>query len=722
VQSSAAELLALLKRHFGFTSFRPLQEEIIRDTLGGKDVFALLPTGGGKSLCFQLPALARPGLTLVVSPLIALMKDQVDALQATGIPATFLNSSLGAGEAHARVRALHKGEYRLLYVAPERLMLSGFLTDLRRWNVSLLAIDEAHCISEWGHDFRPEYRQLAQLRQHLPSVPMMALTATATERVRQDIVKLLKLREASNYIGSFNRPNLTYRVLAKRKPYDQVLGLLRARSRESGIIYCQARKTAENVAERLIEDGIKAKAYHAGLTAVERNCHQELFLRDEVRVICATIAFGMGINKPNVRFVMHYDLPKNIEGYYQETGRAGRDGLPSDCVLLFTPGDVIKQRKFIEEKPDPKERQIARTQLEQMVHYAEKGSCRRRELLHYFGEAYAPEHCGACDNCLSPRETYDGTLAAQKFLSCLYRVRQQSGFDFGMNQIAEILTGADTENIRKWDHQRLSTYGIGREQSRAEWKTIGRELSRLGLVRQSNEKFGTLALSAEGLAALKQRAKVSLTRPVMASQPQVHRVGEISCDEVLFERLCQLRKRLADERNLPTHIIVSDVTLRKIAREYPADTNQLLQITGMVDKKVHEFGPALLREISAHLQNNPRQMFADNSFQPSASRPSQASVSNTVRQTLGRFRTGESVEQIASARMLSTGTIYGHLAEALRAGEKIDLSRFFTAEERAEITRAFAELGFINLSPVFQSLGGRYDYGRLKLIRAAMNR
>jgi len=722
VQHSSAELLSLLKRYFGFASFRPLQEEIIRDTLCGKDVFALLPTGGGKSLCFQLPAMVRPGLALVVSPLIALMKDQVDALQASGVPATFLNSSLGSGEAQARLRALHHGEYRLLYAAPERLMLSGFLADLRRWNISLLAIDEAHCISEWGHDFRPEYRQLAQLRLHLPSVPVMALTATATERVRQDIVKLLKLGEASNYIGSFNRPNLTYRVLAKRKPYEQALGFIRSRPRESGIIYCQARKTAEKVAERLVEDGIKAKAYHAGLTAVERTRHQDLFLRDEVRVICATIAFGMGINKPNVRFVLHYDLPKNIEGYYQETGRAGRDGLPSDCVLLFTAGDVIKQRRFIEEKPDPKERQIARTQLEQMVHYAENGSCRRRELLHYFGETYAPEDCGACDNCLSPRETYDGTLAAQKFLSCLYRVRQQSGFDFGINQIAEILTGADTENIRKWKHQQLSTYGIGREQSRTEWKVIGRELTRLGFVRQSNEKFSTLALSAEGLAALKQRSRVTLTRPVMAAQAQAHHVGEIACDEILFERLCQLRKRLADERNLPTHIIVSDVTLRKIARQYPLNRSQLLAITGMVDKKVYEFGPALLHEISAHLQTNPRQIFADDSFEPSAHRPGKASLGDTVRQTLVRFRAGESVEQIASARMLTPGTIYGHLAEALRVGEKIDLTQFFTPEERAEIAEAFAKLGFISLSPVFQLLGGRYDYGRLKLIRAAMNR
>src|SRR6266478_1439621 len=440
MNAETAPLQPLLKQHFGFTSFRPLQEEIIREVLARRDVFALLPTGGGKSLCFQLPAMARPGLTVVVSPLIALMKDQVDALQAGGVPATFLNSSLEAAESRSRLRGLRNGDYRLLYVAPERLMLAGFLADLQRWGVNLLAVDEAHCISEWGHDFRPEYRQLAELRPLFPGAPIMALTATATERVRKDIVALLKLRDPSRYVASFNRPNLTYRVLAKNKPYEQLLDFLRARPKESGIVYCQARKTAESVAVRLTEDGAKAKPYHAGLTPAERTKHQELFLRDEVRVMCATIAFGMGINKPNVRFVVHYDLPKNIEGYYQETGRAGREGLPSECLLLFSPGDVVKQTQFIDEKPNAAEQKIAREQLQQMVHYAECSSCRRGELLGYFGEAFETESCGACDNCLSPRAIYDGTVAAQKFLSCVYRVREKTRFSVGLNHIVEVLT------------------------------------------------------------------------------------------------------------------------------------------------------------------------------------------------------------------------------------------------------------------------------------------
>ncbi|HLH52823.1 MAG TPA: DNA helicase RecQ [Verrucomicrobiae bacterium] len=609
MQNDGHVLLPLLKRYFGFTSFRPFQEEIIRDTLAGKDVFALLPTGGGKSLCFQLPAMARPGLTVVVSPLIALMKDQVDSLHAAGVPATFLNSSLGPGESRLRLRGLHQGEYRLLYVAPERLMLPGFLADVRKWNVNLLAIDEAHCISEWGHDFRPEYRQLSGLRDLFSQVPILALTATATTRVREDIVAQLKLRQPGVYVASFNRPNLTYRVFAKTDPYAQLLEFVRSRSRESGIVYCQARRTAETLAQRLASDGIRARPYHAGLEPEQRSTHQDLFLRDEARVICATIAFGMGIHKPNVRFVVHYDLPKNIEGYYQETGRAGRDGLPSECVLLFSPGDVAKQLKFIEQKPDPKERQIAHAQLQQMVHYAEHASCRRCELLGYFGEQFQPESCGACDNCLSPRQTYDGTLAAQKFLSCVYRIRQHSGFDFGLNQVVEVLTGADTDTVRKWRHDQLSTYGIGLEHSRTEWKAIGRELVRMGLVKQAADRFNVVALTAQGLDLLKQRKPVQLTRPVSARAPRA-RTGEISCDEALFEQLRLLRKSLADARGVPSYIIFSDVSLRQMARDYPGTLEEFARISGVGQKKLAEFGPIFLDEIASFLRKNPRQIFA----------------------------------------------------------------------------------------------------------------
>jgi len=719
VKSAAPELLPLLKQYFGFTSFRPLQEEIIRDSLAGKDVFALLPTGGGKSLCFQLPALARDGLTVVVSPLIALMKDQVDALQASGIAATFLNSSLAAEESRKRLRGLHNGEFRLLYVAPERLMLSGFLSDLQRWNVRLIAIDEAHCISEWGHDFRPEYRQISQLRKHFPEVPFMALTATATGRVREDIVTHLQLREPKCYVASFNRPNLTYRVIAKNKPFDQLFEFLRARPKESGIVYCLSRKATESVAERLNENGIKARPYHAGLTPKERSEHQELFLRDNIRVVCATIAFGMGINKPNVRFVIHYDLPKNIEGYYQETGRAGRDGLPGECVLLFSPGDAVKQTTFIDEKPNPQERQIAREQLQQMVHYAECGNCRRSELLAYFGEEFSTDGCGACDNCLSPRATFDGTLAAQKFLSCVYRIREKTGFGFGLNYVIDVLTGKATDGVRKWGHAQLSTYGIGKEHSRLEWSAIGRELIRLGFLRQTTEQYSVLEITNEGRAALKERKKITLTKPVAAPETKVRHVGEITCDEGLFERLRELRKRLADERDVPAYIVFSDVALRQMARNYPESERDFARINGVGEKKLREYGEVFLNEIARHLAMNPRQIFAEDSFVvPVAQR---SSLGDTARETLRRFRTGDSPAHIAETRGLVVGTIYGHLGTAIEAGEAIDLAQLLTAEAQAEIAAAFKRTGWGNIVGARELLGEKYDYGLLRIFRAAAN-
>jgi ATP-dependent DNA helicase RecQ len=718
----------LLKQYFGFASFRPLQEEIIRDVLADKDVFAVLPTGGGKSLCFQLPALMRPGLTVVISPLIALMKDQVDALQAAGVAATFLNSSLAAGESRPRLRGLHNREFRLLYVAPERLMLSGFLDDLKRWNVNLFAIDEAHCISEWGHDFRPEYRQLAGLRTHFPGVPMMALTATATERVRADVVKQLHFSDPACYVASFNRPNLTYRVAAKSGAYQQILDFIRARPRESGIIYCQARKTAENLASKLNADGVRAASYHAGMETGERSKSQDEFLRDEVRVVCATIAFGMGINKPNVRFVIHYDLPKNIEGYYQETGRAGRDGLPSECLLLFSPGDRIKYSRFIDEKPDPREREIARTQLEQIVHYAEAATCRRAFLLDYFGEKFsgangdlengAAGNCAGCDNCLTPRETWDGTLASQKFLSCVYRIREKSGFGVGIQHVVEVLCGAETEKIRRWGHQALSTYGIGSEHSRAEWAAIGRELVRLGLLRQNANEFNAVELTNEGRAALKSRQKIILTRPVVAAEPAKHRAGEIACDEELFEKLRQLRKRLADERSVPPYIVFSDVALRQMARFYPRDNHEFSRISGVGERKLREFGTEFLGEITAHLANHPRQIFADDSFTESTSVP-RTRMGDTVRETLHFFRQGKSVEEIAQVRGVKDGTIYGHLEEAMLAGETVEWERLLDAKAREEIAAAFQQHGFGNLSGAVESLGGRYSYGQLKIFRAA---
>ena len=600
-----------LKATFGYNTFRPLQREICEATLAGRDVFALLPTGGGKSLCFQLPALLRPGLTVVVSPLIALMKDQVDQLTASGVAATFLNSSLDADESRRRLRGLHQGEYKLLYAAPERLMLEGWQENLKGWKVSCLAIDEAHCVSEWGHDFRPEYRQLARLRTALPNVPFMALTATATERVRTDIIAHLKLRDPATFVASFNRPNLTYRVTPKDQPLKQLIDFVRRREHESGIIYCASRAATERLAEALAGRGFPARAYHAGLSPEERTRNQERFLRDDTRIICATIAFGMGINKPNVRWVIHHDLPKNIEGYYQETGRAGRDGLPGDCLLLFSPGDIAKQSHFLNQMTDAQEQQVARAQLRQIVHYAESAGCRRSELLDYFGEKFALDNCGACDNCLEPRATYDGTVAAHKFLSCIYRIRQASQFTVGQTHLIEVLTGADTEKIRRWVHDRLTTYGIGRDLTRSGWAAVGSELLRLGYITVAEGEYATLDLTAEGMEVLRQRTPVTLTKAMdlPVARRTVRRTGDVACDELLFERLRQLRKRLADERSVPAYVIFGDTTLRAMAREYPVTIRDMAGIFGLGEKKRAEFGETFAREIAAYLETNSRQAF-----------------------------------------------------------------------------------------------------------------
>jgi ATP-dependent DNA helicase RecQ len=606
------DLFKTLKNTFGYSGFRPLQQEIIQASLEGRDVFALLPTGGGKSLCFQLPALLRTGLTVVVSPLIALMKDQVDQLQAAGVAATFLNSTLDAFEARARLRRLHSGEFRLLYAAPERLMLDDWRDNLRSWNVTALAIDEAHCISEWGHDFRPEYRKLAELRSLLPNIPVMALTATATARVRADIVSHLLLSNPAVFVASFDRPNLSYQVVSKDQPLRQILDFVAKHQDESGIVYCATRSSAERLAASLASRGFAARPYHAGLESSARAENQELFLRDETRIICATIAFGMGINKPNVRWVIHHDLPRNIEGYYQETGRAGRDGLPADCLLLFSAGDAAKQTHFIEEISEAQEQQAARVQLRQMIHYAECSTCRRRELLAYFDEKLPAHNCAACDNCLEPRATYDGTTLAQKFLSCVYRIRQASGFGTGLNHVIEVLTGAETDKIRRWNHHTLTTYGVGAELNRTEWAPIGRELLRLGYLVQSGGEFPILEISAEGLEALRSRRIITLTKPL--AQPKgkrpPRRAGEIECDEVLFGRLRELRKRLADERGVPAYVIFGDATLREIARRYPSTQDSMRGVFGVGERKLQEFGAVFAAVVAGHLELYPRVEFA----------------------------------------------------------------------------------------------------------------
>jgi ATP-dependent DNA helicase RecQ len=598
----AGAVTGALKRYFGFDAFRPLQETIVHDVLAGRDVFALLPTGGGKSLCYQLPALLTPGVTMVISPLIALMKDQVDALTTAGIPATYLNSSLDYDEVRRRIDGLRRGTYRLLYVAPERLTAPSFAADLAQWNITRVAVDEAHCISEWGHDFRPDYRRISELRERLPGIPFLAFTATATDRVRADIVERLALRDAAIHVGSFNRPNLTYRVTHKRRGTEALIAWLHARPDEAGIVYVGSRAAADDVAARLSAAGIPALPYHAGLERATRARHQERFIRDETRVICATVAFGMGIDKSNVRFVVHYDVPKSVEGYYQETGRAGRDGESADCLLFFSYGDVAKFERFIDEKEDENERAVARAQLERMTRYAYSNDCRRRDLLAYFGEAFAPLNCGGCDNCLEPRPAVDVTVDAQKLLSCIERIRRANGFGVGIAHVIDVLLGAENEKIWRWNHERLTTYGIGKDRSRAAWRALADELVRLGLIGVDQAHFNTVSVTAAGRAALTERTPV-VVRESPAPAGKARKRSEDGeqqgpYDADVFRALRDLRKSLADERDVPAYVVFSDAVLRAMARELPRTAAQLRAISGVGEKKLSDFGTRFLAAIA----------------------------------------------------------------------------------------------------------------------------
>lgn len=725
----AQSLTNQLKQTFGYDSFRPLQREIMDATLAGRDVLAVLPTGAGKSLCYQLPALVRDGLTIVVSPLIALMKDQVDQLLASGVNATFLNSTLAPDEARNRLTGLDGGKYQLLYVAPERLMLPDFLARLKGWKVCALAVDEAHCISEWGHDFRPEYRRLKEVRQWTGEIPILALTATATERVRADIVKQLEFHDPECFLASFNRPNLKYQVVAKSGAVAQICNFVNARPDDSGIIYCQSRKNTEALSATLRAHGFSAVAYHAGLDAGERERNQDAFLRDQAKIVCATVAFGMGINKPNVRYVIHADLPKNIEGYYQETGRAGRDGLPADCLLLFSRGDFMKYIRFLDEIQDEQARQVAHQQLDQMVHFAENETCRRVGLLGYFGETWTAENCGGCDHCLTPREKWDATIDVQKLLSCVLRIRQAGGFSVGLNHIAEVLIGGMSEKIKRWKHDQIKTHGVGKEQPRAYWVDLGRQLMRNGLLVASEDNFPTVTVTQQGIDLLKSRATILLTRSMApshdrpGSRPAV-RAGDIPCDTELFENLRALRKDLADARSVPPYVVFSDVTLRYFCRDYPQDEHAFMSVLGVGEKKRADFGDVFLAAIRDWLVEHPRLDFEPlTSVSNVAITPKirhENGLNDTVSETLNLWKLGKSIDEIAAIRSLKDSTIESHLAEAITSGEPLNPRTFYSEDEERKMQKAFEGYEEIALKPVFDHLEGRISYGKLKLYRAAI--
>jgi ATP-dependent DNA helicase RecQ len=592
--------LETLKSVFGYDAFRPHQEEIVETLIAGGDAFVLMPTGGGKSLCYQVPALHRPGTAIVVSPLISLMKDQVDALVANGVRAAFYNSSLGAAESRRVLAALHGGGLDLLYVAPERLMSDSFLERLEEVPVALFAIDEAHCVSQWGHDFRPEYVQLGRLRGFFPDVPMIALTATADPQTRDDILHRLGLRKARIFSAGFDRPNIRYTVMDKQKPFAQLMAFLDGRRGEAGIVYALSRKRVEEVASRLAAEGIAAAPYHAGLPDSERKRVQEAFLRDDVQVVVATVAFGMGIDKPNVRFVVHYDLPKNIESYYQETGRAGRDGLPAEALLLFGYGEIAIIRGLIEKGGNPEQNRIELHKLQAMIGFAEPLTCRRRVLLGYFGATLAQD-CGNCDICLNPPERYDATVEARKALSCVYRVGQR----FGMGHVIDVLRGAKNQRVRELGHDRLSTYGIGADRSQEFWGGLIRQLVHLGYLRQDVANFSVLKLTEAARPLLRGEQELVLPRPRVKSRaekkPARKRVGELDYDEDLFQALRALRKRLADEAGVPPYVVFGDAALAEMAAYRPTDREALLAINGVGKQKLARYGADFIEEIIAFM-------------------------------------------------------------------------------------------------------------------------
>ncbi|HVM71463.1 MAG TPA: DNA helicase RecQ [Anaerolineales bacterium] len=705
---------SILKDTFGYDTFRPLQREVIENVLARRDSLAVMPTGGGKSLCYQIPALLFEGLTVVVSPLIALMKDQVEQLRAAGVPALFLNSSLQPEEYQQNMAWVRDGSARLLYVAPETLLTPRLFDLLSSVKVDLLTIDEAHCISEWGHDFRPEYRQLVEVRKKFPQAVCLALTATATTRVRADIKSSLGFTQSNEFIASFNRVNLYIEVQPKRDAALQTAHFLERFKDQSGIIYCFSRKQVDELSYYLERHGHKVRPYHAGLEDDERRRNQEAFIRDDIQIIVATIAFGMGINKPDVRFVLHYDLPKSIESYYQEIGRAGRDGLPAHCLLLYSYSDVAKLKYFINQK-EGTERMVAQQHLDAIVRFAEdEGSCRRKPLLNYFGEAYTIPNCKNCDNCnAEPPQLTDITVPAQKFLSCVKR----TGERFGAAYVTEVLLGSQGERILQTGHDKLSTYGIGKELNKKQWMHLARQLVQMGYLIQESE-YRTLSLSPKAGAALKNRSPIlGQLQEVEERASKKANQQELEYNHALFALLRAKRKELADAAGVPPYVIFADRTLVEMAAYCPKSPERLLAISGVGQVKMRQYGEAFLEILRSYCQKH--------------GLPEKAKQTQRAKDDSGRrfmligeaFNAGDSLAELMERYQVTSATILGHLARYVEAGKPLRHAEELLAlssaspDQQAAAFAAFDELGTALLKPVFDKLNGAVNYDELKILR-----
>ncbi len=696
--------LQILKEKFGYNSFRLEQEAIINSVLQKKDTFALMPTGGGKSLCYQIPALMFDGLTVVISPLIALMKDQVDALRVNGISAAYLNSTQSSQEQNEIVEKIRAGSLKLLYLAPE----SNYIRQLSTFNLSLIAIDEAHCISHWGHDFRPEYLTLAHLKRSFTHVPVIALTATADKLTRKDIVEKLELNQPGIFISSFNRANIRYTVEAKRNSFDRLIDFLDKHKDESGIIYCLSRASVERLADDLKSMGFQALPYHAGLDKEVRGKHQELFLRDEVKIIVATIAFGMGIDKSNVRYVVHMDLPKNVESYYQETGRAGRDGLNSEALLFYSYADVSKMKKFVEIENNPEQTEIYLKKLNQMAAYGDLTTCRRKYLLNYFDET-ADAYCGNCDVCLTRIEQVDGTVLAQKVLSAVTRLQER----FGAGYVIDFLRGSNASKIQE-EHKQLKTFGIGADVSKDEWSDVIRDLVSQEYLIKSDGTYPVLKLTTKSTGVLKGSEKVMLTKTKERIQVAQQ---SVEYEKDLFEQLREVRRKIAAEENVPAYIVLSDATLMEIAEYLPHNKEEFLKISGFGQVKIERYGKQFWEVVANYCRNYNLKSRIHLKTPKRIRKERPEKETDTKLQSLELFKLGHSILEIAQQRNLSLSTIETHLSFYIQQGA-LSIDDVMDAWKIPNIQKAIEDIGGKALGPLKQELGDDYSYGEIRMVMA----